>query len=64
MSTPFSLPLSMLDSNLPVQFMAPPAMPSVSDCFPFGSVDLGKYVVYQLLSGRERAVSVALSSSK
>jgi hypothetical protein len=46
MSSPFPPTPPTFDSNLPIQLMAPPAMPSLSDCFPFGSVDLGKYVVY------------------
>ena len=32
--------------NLPVQLLAPPALPSFVDCFPCGSVDLGKYFLY------------------
>jgi hypothetical protein len=32
--------------NLPVQSLAPPALPSLVDCFPCGSVDLGKYYLY------------------
>lgn len=31
--------------NLPVQLLAPPALPLLGDCFPCGSVDLGKYVL-------------------
>ena len=29
-----------------MQLLAPPALPSLVDCFPCGSVDLGKYVLY------------------
>ncbi len=42
--------------NFPVhQLLAPPALPSLGDCFPCGSVDLGKYFLYSLaLSRRAR----------
>ena len=39
-------PCATSSLNLPVQLLAPPALPSLVDCFPCGSVDLGKYVLY------------------
>jgi hypothetical protein len=54
MSSPFP-PRATSSLNLPVQLLAPPAMPSLDDCFPCGSVDLGKYVLYSsALSRRSR----------
>ncbi len=45
----------MASINLPVQLLAPPALPSLGECFPFGSVDYGKYYVYSsALSRRAR----------
>ncbi len=41
--------------NLPVQLLAPPALPLLGDCFPLGSVDLGKYYLFaSALSRRAR----------
>jgi hypothetical protein len=40
MSSPFP-PRATSSLNLPVQLLAPPALPSLVDCFPCGSVDLG-----------------------
>ena len=45
MSTPFP-PRPAASLVLPVPLLAPPALPSLGECFPFGSVDLGKYYVY------------------
>jgi len=49
--------------NIPVQLLAPPALPSLGDCFPHGSVDLGKYFFYSsALSRRARwRTSLAMS---
>ncbi len=41
--------------TLPGHLLAPPALPSLGDCFPCGSVDLGKYFLYSsALSRRAR----------
>jgi len=54
MSSPFP-PCATSSLNLPVQLLAPPALPSFVDCFPCGSVDLGKYFLYSsALSRRAR----------
>ena len=54
MSSPFP-PHATSSLNLPVQLLAPPALPSLVDCFPCGSVDLGKYFLYSsALSRRAR----------
>ena len=45
MSSPFP-PCMTSSLNLPVQLLAPPALPSLVDCFPCGSMDLGKYFLY------------------
>ena len=45
MSSPFS-PRATSSLNLPVQLLALSALPLLVDCFPCGSVDLGKYVLY------------------
>jgi hypothetical protein len=49
--------------NLPVQLLAPPALPLLGDCFPLGSVDAGKYYLYSsALSRRARwRTSLAMS---
>ncbi len=44
-SSPFP-PRATSSHNLPVQLLAPPALPSLGDCFPWGSVDLGQYGLY------------------
>ena len=56
MSSLFPPPPKVLPSlNLPVQLLAPPALPSLGECFPCGSVDLGKYFLYSsALSWRAR----------
>jgi hypothetical protein len=33
---------------LPISLRAPPVIPSLGDCFPCGSIDLGKYVLWVL----------------
>jgi hypothetical protein len=35
-------------SSLPlfISLRGPPVIPSLGDCFPYGSIDLGKYVLY------------------
>ena len=54
MSSPFP-PRATSSLNLPVQLLAPPALPSLVACFPCGSVDLGKYFLYSsALSWRAR----------
>jgi len=54
MSCPF-LTRATSSLNLPVQLPAPPALPSLGDCFPCRSVDLGKYFLYSsALSRRAR----------
>ena len=45
MSSPFS-PGATSSLNIPVQLLAPPALPSLGDCFPHGSVDSGEYFLY------------------
>ena len=48
---------------LPICLRAPPAIPSLGDCFPCGSIDLSKYVLYSSAL-RQRAhwrTSLALS---
>ena len=48
---------------LPICYRSPPAIPSLGDCFPCGSIDLGKYVLYSSAL-RQRArwhTSLALS---
>ena len=45
MSSPFP-PRATSSLNLPVQLLAPPALPLLGDCFPLGSVDLGKCYLY------------------
>jgi hypothetical protein len=48
---------------LPVSLQSPPVIPSLGDCFPCGSIDLGKYVLYSSAL-RQRAswrTSLALS---
>ena len=50
---------------LPVSLRSPPVIPSLGDCFPCGSIDLGKYVLYSS-AFRQRAswrTSLALSFS-
>ena len=44
MSSPFP-PRARSSLNLPV-LLAQPALPSLGDCFPCASVDLGKYFLY------------------
>ncbi len=39
-------PVGSSSIPLPNGLLAPPTMPSLGDCFPCGSVDLGKYVLY------------------
>ena len=54
MSSPFP-PSATSSLNIPVQLLAPPALPSLGDCFPHGSVDLGTYFLYSsTLSQRAR----------
>jgi hypothetical protein len=54
MSSPFS-PCVTSSPNLPVQLLAPTTLPLLGDCFPLGSVDLGKYYLYSFaLSRRAR----------
>jgi hypothetical protein len=55
MSSPFP-PRATSSLNLPEhQLLAPPVLPSLGDCFPCGSVDLGKYFLYSsALSRRAR----------
>ncbi len=52
MSLPFPTNVS---SSMPLSvcLLAPPAMPSLSDCFPCASVDLGKYVLYSSALSRQ-----------
>ena len=48
---------------LPASLRSPPVIPSLGDCFPCGSIDLGKYVLYSSAL-RQRAswrTSLALS---
>ena len=45
MSSPFP-PRATSSLNLPVQLLAPPALPLLGDCFPLGSVNLGKCYLY------------------
>jgi hypothetical protein len=56
MSSLFPPPPKVLPSlNLPVQLLAPPALPSLGECLPCGSVNLGKYFLYSsALSWRAR----------
>ena len=44
-SSPFP-PAVSSSCPLPAHLLAPPAMPSLSDCFPCASVNLGNYVLY------------------
>ena len=60
MSSPFP-PRATSSLNLPVQLLAPPAMPSLDDCFPCGSVDLGKYVLYSSALSRRSRWSTSLA---
>ena len=54
MISPFP-PRARSSLNHPVQLLAPPALPSLGDCFPLGSVNLGKYYLYSsALSRRAR----------
>jgi len=49
--------------NFPVQLMAPPALPSLGDCFPHGSVDLGKYFLYSSALSRRAHWRTSLTMS-
>ena len=56
-----SLPLPL---PLPICYRSPPAIPSLGDCFPCGSIDLGKYVLYSsALRQRARWHSTSLALS-
>jgi hypothetical protein len=48
---------------LPRSLRAPPVIPSLGDCFPCGSIDLGKYILFSYaLRQRVRwRISLALS---
>ncbi len=39
-------PAALSSLPLPISLLAPPVIPSLSDCFPCGPIDLGKYVLY------------------
>ena len=53
----------MSSLNLPVQLLASPALPLLGDCFPHGSVDLGKYFLYSsALSQRARWLTLLAMS--
>ncbi len=48
-------PITLSSLPLPISLRAPPVIPSLGDCFPCGSIDLGKYVLYSsALRQRER----------
>jgi hypothetical protein len=56
-------PAASSSLSLPICYRSPPAIPSLGDCFPCGSIDLGKYVLYSSAL-RQRArwhTSLALS---
>jgi hypothetical protein len=40
------LPAASSSLPLPICYRSSPAIPSLGDCFPCGSIDLGKYVLY------------------
>ena len=64
MSSPFPPPRATSSLNVPVQLLAPLALPSLGDCFPMGSVDLGKYYLYSSALSLQRArwrTSLAMS---
>jgi hypothetical protein len=62
MSSPLP-PCATSSLTLPGHLLAPPALPSLGDCFPCGSVDLGKYFLYSpALSQKARwRTSLAMS---
>ncbi len=62
MSSPLP-PRATSSLTLPGHLLAPPALPSLGDCFPCGSIDLGKYFLYSsALSRRARwGTSLAMS---
>ena len=56
-------PAALSSLPLPICYRSPPAIPSLGNCFPCGSIDLGKYVLYSSAL-RQRArwhTSLALS---
>ena len=48
---------------LPNGLLAPPTMPSIGDCFPCGSVDSGKYVLYSSVLSRRVCWRISLAMS-
>ena len=62
MSSPFP-PGAMSSLSLPVQLLALPTLPSLGDCFPHGSVDLGKYFLYSSALSRSARWSTLLAMS-
>ncbi len=62
MSTPFP-PRAMASLNLPVQLLAPPALPLLGECLPLGSVDLGKYYLYSSALSRRACWRTSLAMS-
>ncbi len=62
MSSPFP-PGAASSLNIPVQLLAPPALSSLGDCFPHGSVDLGKYFLYSSTLSRKARWRTSLAMS-
>jgi len=62
MSSPIP-PSATSSLNFPVQLLALLALPSLGDCFPHGSVDLGKYFLYSSALSRRACWRTSLAMS-